>query len=74
MSATNQLAATSFAVTILRDEDNPAARFQAVTLGSGTTAPRSVYTCATQGAMTSWLVCNGYKWVKDSQPQQWIKA
>lgn len=58
---------------VVQQPENPQARFQLVESNSGNTTPRIVNTFATQGEITSWLLGNGYRWVTDSQPQQWVK-
>ncbi len=70
----SQLPSKVQTVTVVKDDSNLESRYQVVDYGSGDTSPLLVYSCRTQGQVTSWLVCNGYKWVKDSIPQQWIKA
>jgi len=61
-------------VTILKQDDAPASRFQVVIYGSGETPPHPLFTCATQGEVTCWLICNGYKWIQDTQtPQRWTR-
>ncbi|MGL5065916.1 MAG: hypothetical protein ACRC62_38600 [Microcoleus sp.] len=70
-----QKSSPSQTVTVVVNSDSPpASRFQVVTCGTPDAAPRSLYTCANQGDVTSWLICNGYKWVENSDPQQWTKS
>ncbi|MCU0542924.1 MAG: hypothetical protein MUE44_12120 [Oscillatoriaceae cyanobacterium Prado104] len=62
-------------VTVVLNSDGPpASRFQVVICGAPNTEPRPIHTCATQGDVTSWLICNAYKWVENSEPQQWTKS
>jgi hypothetical protein len=67
-------ALASESVSIVFNPDNPAARFQAVAYASSNGSPRVIHSCANQGTMTSWLVCNGYRWIEGtSDPQRWEK-
>ncbi len=56
-------------VTVIFNPDDPTARFKAVP--SSSTPP--VFASLNQGDMTYWLVNNGYQWITDTYPQQWIK-
>ena len=69
-----QLASEVQTVTVVQDDSNPESRYQVVDYRAGESSPQIVYHCRTQGQLTSWLVCNGYQWIKDSNPQQWRKA
>jgi hypothetical protein len=62
-------------VSVVFNADNPDARFQAIAYTSSNGSPREIYTCATQGMMTSWLACHGYRWIENtSDPQRWEKV
>jgi hypothetical protein len=70
-----QTSSNSQTVTVvLNSEGPPGARFQVVACGAPDTVPRPIHISATQGDVTSWLICNGYKWVENSDPQQWTKS
>jgi hypothetical protein len=58
-------------ITLIKDDNNASARFQVVPQNPDGASP--IQTFSTQGEVISWLLRNGYKWVKDSQPQVWTK-
>ncbi|WP_421657449.1 hypothetical protein [Leptothermofonsia sp. ETS-13] len=74
MSLATHSSVSTQIVTVLKREDIPAERFQIVSIGDNNSASTPLRTFPTQGEATSWLLCNGYAWVKDSNPQQWIKS
>ncbi len=70
-----QLMSSTQTVAVIRNEANPASRFQVIAHGLEGSAKQPIFTCATQGDITAWLVRNGYRWVKDSHnPQFWAKS
>ncbi len=63
---------TNQALTVILCPETPEAKFQIVVYGAGENAV-PIHTCRTRGDATSWLVCNGYKWVEGSNPEKWLK-
>ncbi|MCL6433793.1 MAG: hypothetical protein K6T90_06165 [Leptolyngbyaceae cyanobacterium HOT.MB2.61] len=74
MSLATRSSAAPQTVTVLKREDIPAERFQIVYVGGDSSASTPICTFPTQGEAISWLLCNGYTWIKDSNPQQWVKS
>lgn len=56
-------------VTVIFNPDDPTSRFKAIPSSSST----PIFASLNQGDMTCWLVNNGYQWITDTYPQQWVK-
>jgi hypothetical protein len=73
MRTTTSSSVSTVTVTLNADDSNT--RFQIVPYSAeqngGTMAV--VHATRIRGDATSWLVCNGYRWVEGSQPEQWVK-
>ncbi|HIK57187.1 MAG TPA: hypothetical protein IGS37_18740 [Synechococcales cyanobacterium M55_K2018_004] len=73
MSDNNGKVLPAQVITVITDPENPVARFQAVPSSLGESNATPLFSTANQGEMTSWLLRNGYQWVTDTYPQQWVK-
>ncbi len=74
MSLATQPSLSATSVVVIKRDDIPAQRFQILPYGTDEAVPSPVRTFATQGEATSWLLCNGYQWIKDSSPHRWVKS
>jgi|GEM_PF-3749929 hypothetical protein len=63
-------------VTVVFNPDTPSTRFQVIPVDqqNGDSPPAPVFISPIRGNVTSWLACNGYKWLQGSEPEQWVKA
>jgi hypothetical protein len=58
-------------VTLVVNAEHPTAKFQIIPQGNGS---QPLKTFNNQGDAVSWLLGQGYSWVTDTQPQEWIKT
>jgi hypothetical protein len=60
-------------VTVLKQVENNVPQFQIVPIGADQQFGPPIHTCRIRGDATAWLVCNGYTWIENSEPEQWTK-
>ncbi|HEY9700694.1 MAG TPA: hypothetical protein V6D10_25800 [Trichocoleus sp.] len=65
----------SSTVTVINNPSNPSTRFQVIPDSyNGDIASAPVFVAPIRGSVTSWLACNGYKWLQGSEPEQWVRT